>query len=281
MTRTALMAVLVPVAVLAFPRTAPAQEDPAEFFKTYCGACHTIGGGRLTGPDLKDVTARRGRDWLERFIADPPAMIASGDPIATQLQQEASGLLMPALPNLTPALIDQLIDLIEAQSGGAAAHAGATQADARPFTEADVAAGRAIFSGRQRLASGGPACLSCHTVRGVGGLGGGQLAPDLTGASERLGGRQGLTAWLGAPPTPTMRSLFGTRALTPEETDALVAYVENAASQGEPDGRSGLARFMLFGFGLAAAVIFGMDRAWKDRLRSVRRALVERRPKRA
>lgn len=265
------------VTLLGSGAAAPAYaQDAALYFRNNCAACHTIGGGRLTGPDLKDVTARRDRVWLARFIQAPQRVIDSGDAYALRLQQEARGVVMPALPTLTPALIDALLDLIDAESTLPRSQFAGMRVSTRPFTPADVAAGQAIFSGRSRLSAGGPACISCHTVRGVGGLGGGQLAPDLTRVFERLQGRQGLTSWLGAPATPTMQSLFATAALSPEETASLVAYFEHAARQGGQDNRAGLTAFVLLGLGLAAVGLVVMDSAWKDRFRSVRRALVER-----
>src|SRR5690606_2738460 len=45
--------------------------EPAADFKQNCMSCHTVGGGRLVGPDLKDVTERKDREWLTRFILDP------------------------------------------------------------------------------------------------------------------------------------------------------------------------------------------------------------------
>jgi mono/diheme cytochrome c family protein len=263
------------VVALFFLLRAPAAsaQEAAQFFKNNCAACHTIGGGRLTGPDLKGVTARRDRAWLAQFIPAPIKMIESGDPYAIALQKQSYGLVMPTLPALTPALVNFLIDYIEAQSGTAPQPAAPPPA---AFTASDVDAGRALFSGRQRLAAGAPACISCHTVRGVGGLGGGQLAPDLTLVYQRLGARQGLTAWLGAPATPTMQSVFARRAITPAEVAPLVAYFEHSAQQGNPDTGAGLASFAMLGFGAAIIGLVVMDSAWKNRLRSVRRALVER-----
>src|SRR5581483_10324354 len=48
-------------------------QDAAAFFKQNCASCHTIGGGRLTGPDLKDVTARKDRAWFVQFLQGPKA----------------------------------------------------------------------------------------------------------------------------------------------------------------------------------------------------------------
>jgi len=52
-----------------------------------CVACHTIGKGKLVGPDLKGVVGRRGVDWIERWLHDPPGMIAS-DSVAKALRKE-------------------------------------------------------------------------------------------------------------------------------------------------------------------------------------------------
>lgn len=266
--------VTVPLFVLALSGPAAAQ-DAGQFFANNCAACHTIGKGRLTGPDLKDVTTRRDRAWLAKFIPAPIKMIESGDSYALALQKESYGMVMPSLPTLTPALVDGLIDYIESQSQGSGSGQGSGSSFV-PFTTADVDAGRAIFAGRRRLSAGAPACISCHTVSGVGGLGGGTLAPDLTQVSQRLGGRQGLTAWLGAPATPIMQSMFAKRAMTPEEVEPLVAYFEQTAKQGAPAGRSGLGSFAALGLGVAIAGLVVMDTVWKNRFRSVRRALVER-----
>ena len=54
--------------VLAVLAGIAAAQTPTADFKTSCSSCHTIGGGRLTGPDLKDVGKRKDRAWLVRFI---------------------------------------------------------------------------------------------------------------------------------------------------------------------------------------------------------------------
>jgi hypothetical protein len=189
--------------------------------------------------------------------------------------QEARGVVMPAVPGLTPDLAAALLDLIDAESALPKSKFAGIQVSERPFTPADVQQGRLLFSGRARLQSGVPSCMSCHAVRGSGGLGGGRLAPDLTRVYERLQGRKGLAAWLNAPPTPTMQGLLAA-PLQEAELLPLVAYFEDAARKGGDDNRSGAVAFVLLGLGGCVVGLALMDAAWRRRFQSVRRALVSR-----
>lgn len=252
---------------------AAGAEQAADYFRQNCAACHTIGGGRLVGPDLKDVTRRKDRAWLARFLQDPKAMIDSGDAYARRLQQEARGIIMPTLPGMTAARAGELLDYIQAESQASPAQAAAPAVSDKPFTPADVARGRELFLGIRPLASGGPACASCHTLGTPGGLGGGRLGPDLTRVYERLGGRRAMGAWLSAPATPTMQAIFKTQTLQPDEIGPLVAAFEDAARQAPaPAGPS--AGFLLLGFGGMALGLVGLQFGWRRRLRAVRRPLV-------
>lgn len=264
---------LLPLLGLA-PHAARGQEA-ADFFRQNCVSCHTVGGGRLTGPDLKDVTQRKERQWLIEFLQSPQAMMDKGDPYALKLQQEARGVVMPTISGMSPARAQALLAMLDAESKLARSQFAGLQISDRPFTATDVAQGRAIFEGARRLANTGPACISCHTVRGVGALGGGRLAPDLTRVFERLQGRKNMSVWLSAPATPTMGTVFKQQALKPEEILPLVAFFEDAAKRGGQDDSAARLNFFLFGLGGAALALVAMDAAWKRRFRSVRRDLVE------
>jgi len=61
-----------------------------------CSGCHSVGKGKLAGPDLLGVTDRRTPEWLKKFIKDPPAMFGA-DSIADRLVVEAKGAKMPNL----------------------------------------------------------------------------------------------------------------------------------------------------------------------------------------
>jgi mono/diheme cytochrome c family protein len=262
------------VAVVLVLCAAPplAAQSARDYFRQNCTGCHTIGGGRIVGPDLKNVTERRDRAWLTRFLPDPKALIDAGDPIAVALRQESRGVMMPTLPTMTPARVQELLDFLAAESKLPPPVAVTIQ---RPFTSEDVAMGRALFAGSHRLRGGGPPCLSCHTIGGLPPLGGGRLGPDLTLVFERVGGRAGLSAWLGAPATATMQSVFNAVPLQADEILGLAAYFDVAARTGLPADSAGQLNFFMLGMGGAACGLALAGAVWRRRFRGVRRSLVE------
>ena len=252
------------------------SEETIDFFQTNCASCHTIGGGRLTGPDLKGVTERQERDWLVNFILDPKSVLDSGDPYAQELLKEARGVPMPTIPGLSRERAGKLIDLIQAESALEKSRFAGVQLSDRPLTDADVERGRRLFIGGEQFMEGAPACVSCHTLGSIGGLGGGRLGPDLTGAFARLEGRRGLGAWLASPPSKVMQPLFSERPLDSEEILALIAYLRDSATHPEASQGSGNMTFVLAGIGVAAVFMVAFDVLWRRRFRAVRRPLVAR-----
>ncbi len=82
------------------------QKGKDNFTNKGCIACHTIGGGKLSGPDLLGVTKRREEEWLKKWLKSPDTMIYT-DPIAKEMLKE---FFVP-MPNLglTDEEIEQFI----------------------------------------------------------------------------------------------------------------------------------------------------------------------------
>ncbi len=265
------------VVLLPSPLTA---QSPAEFYDQNCAGCHTIGQGAAAGPDLRDVTRRREREWLIRFLLDPDDF--KTDPAIARLIQEAGGLEMPTTDGLTREMAIALLQIIEQRSAsatGASKGAGATEVapyGAPPAaTASDVAAGRDLFTGRARLIAAGPACVQCHDAATLASPGGGRMGPDLTQVHGRLGGTRGLAAWLGTTPTPVMRAVYRSAPLTPDESRLLAAFFEDAAARAPapaPRGRQLIGAAL----SLCLAVIALIGLLGSGRFRGVRSAMVER-----
>jgi cytochrome c2 len=249
-------------------------QDRVDDFRLNCTSCHTIGGGRLVGPDLKNVSERKDRAWLARFIVDPLGVIDSGDAYALKLLEESRGAKMTAVPGMTVDRAMNLLDLIEAESALEKSQFAGIQVSDRPFTADDIETGRRIFLGYDRLANRGAACVSCHSVNGIGVLAGGKLGPDLNAVFERLNGRKGLATWLSAPPTPIMQSIFSDHPVVEDEILPLVAFLADKAVAPPESGQAATLIFILLGMAGTAGALVLCDVLWRNRFRAVRQPLV-------
>jgi len=262
--------------ILVFLPTLANAQDTPDYFRVNCKSCHNIGGGRLTGPDLKDLSKRQeDRQWLIKFLMDPRAMIESGDPYAKKLFEESGNNYMPTPPRITVERAEKLLNLIETESLLDESQFKALQVSTAPFTDADRARGRDIFLGHQQLQKGGTSCVSCHSMHDTPALGGGRLGPDLTNVYDRLKERAVLSAWLRAPATETMQPIFKDHPLLEDEIHALVAYFESTTAERPADSSTSRVAFLLSGLAGAVIGVFFLDAIWKRRFHSVRRSLVE------
>jgi mono/diheme cytochrome c family protein len=259
------------VVLAALPASA---QDPAVFFNANCAPCHSVGGGEQGGPDLKWVTQRHERQWLIRFMLDPDAMVASGDPRAVDMVKHWDGAVMPKVPDLTAPLAEAILQFIDKKSGDGGSSEPSAAPASPPFSEADIARGRALFTGAVRTQQGAPACITCHAAAGEGGFGGGRLGVDLTLVSTRMRGPQGVAKWLEAPPTPMMRAMVRRSPLTPDENRGLTAFFEDVRTR-QPVGPAGqITRVASVGAGGALVAILAMGVVWRNRFRSVRAQLL-------
>ncbi len=238
-------------------------------FDQNCSGCHTIGGGVLIGPDLKDITQQRDPQWIKNFVTNPAQMVAS-DPAAQQLRQ-GFNLTMPTL-GLTADQIDQVVAYL---SNPGAAPAGPTL-PVFPVGVGSSLNGKQEYLGETPLTYGGPACIACHTVGGAALLGGGSLGPDLTHVVQRLG-EQGVAAALQNISFPTMVGPFTNHPLTYQEQADLVAFLKAADSNQAPvaqvlPGSVTVNTLLVFAIGLAGALLlFGLLYAIWLRLNRLRR----------
>jgi mono/diheme cytochrome c family protein len=224
---------LIIIITITLSVTAWAQEPGEQLFQTDCSACHTLGGGRLVGPDLAAVTERRSEEWLEKFIQSSTTLIQSGDAEANAVFEEFSGMTMPDF-SLTNVQIKQILGFIETKSSGQAIVpdeiAGEEPAIAEPASIESVVRGQDMFQGTIRFRNGGPSCNACHDVKNDAVIGGGILAAELTTVFSRMGG-SGVGAILGQAPFPVMQAAYAKNPLTDDEITDLVAFLQDADEQ--------------------------------------------------
>lgn len=271
---TALLAAGLLIGSAGVTRAAPpahSAEKGEALFQQKCAACHTIGKGKLVGPDLQGVGQRVSRDWMERFITAPSQVFAAQDPTALKLLKQFH-IQMPDL-GLSKAAVEALVVYLEGPTEAEHhAAAGESRAAAAPAPAGNPAVGEELFTGRLRLQNGGPECMACHTAAGVGALGGGSVGPDLTHVFRRYG-RAGLASALKTIPFPTMQGVFQNRPLTPTEQADLLAFFDRE-SRKNPSAPASPWSFLWIGLGGFVVLTGTSQLLWSRRLKGVRKPLV-------
>lgn len=255
--------VLILTSVVFAKPLAQTPDGETLFKEKGCNACHTIGGGDLVGPDLAGVTERRTEEWLTRWLSTPDQMLAS-DPDAQAMLAKYNNIPMPNL-GLKP---DEVAALIAYMGGGATS--GGSSAG---LPAGDATSGKAYFVGDKRFKNGGPQCMSCHSVAGLGSLGGGNLGPDLTNSGYAQSDAA-FASFMGAPSTQTMGAIWAKTPLTAQEQADLYAFLSKASvTQREPSALLQIALLSAVG---AAVLIFLAQLTWGKRSKGVRIPMIER-----
>lgn len=208
-----------------------AQGTGEELFNSTCKACHTIGQGKLIGPDLAGINEKREQNWLIRFIRASQKMVSAGDSLAVALFEEYK-IPMPD-NNFTDDEILSILNYIKDTSSGAST-AESPPEKQLPDTSAQIATvsyssdllkkGKALFYGYEKFSNGASPCIACHYIQDASLIGGGKLSFDLTASYGRLG-EAGIQAILTNPPFPAMNVALRNKNLTNDEKKAITAML--------------------------------------------------------
>jgi mono/diheme cytochrome c family protein len=153
------------------------------------------------------------------------------------------------------------------------AHAQESGATAAPA--GDVERGKEYFTGARRFANGGPPCMGCHSVGGIGALGGGALGPDLS----RVPGKavQAILSAKKLPPTmdPIFNPTTGRTPIKPDEVADIGAFITAANTAERPT--SAVGTLLAISVVVAAVLVVLGHLMWRNRANGVRRPMVEER----
>lgn len=253
------------------------QQEGERNFKAFCAACHSIGKGKLIGPDLVDVHKRRTDEWLVEFIKSSQTMIKNGDETAVALFKEYNQSVMPD-PPYSVEQIKSILLYIRSQSPGYAPEPVVAQSEevkepeiptrsVSEATEEEIKIGRMLFAGQNRLSGGGPGCISCHHVRNDKLIGGGLLAKDLTDAFSRMN-ETGIKAILTSPPFPAMKEAYQNSPITDEEAYNLIAFLKLADEDQYGQHARNYKQYFLVAGGIGFLVLLGIySMIWSNRKR--------------
>jgi mono/diheme cytochrome c family protein len=227
---------------------APSLLPGAIIYLQKCTGCHTLGGGNLSGPDLKPTSVWPRTDLRTAIVR-----------------------MEKSVGPMDDAEIEALIDLLLSPEAGSQVEAAQQQkvlSQTAKLEPGSAAVGHALFHGRRSFTNGGLSCSACHAAEGRGG----NLAADLHTSFARLG-ELPLMSSMENPGFPLMRAVYTARPITRQEATHVTAYLESVAGAPAPAAEPPL---HLAGMGLAAAAFAGIAFAYRNRLRGVRARLVAR-----
>ncbi len=224
----------------------PPEDSTAITFMMKCMGCHTLGGGALTGPDLKNS-----QSYPRQTVWD-----------ATKRMEKNVG---PMSDEEVAALTDFLLSpdagaRIEAQRALVSLREAAT------LEPGNAVKGKALFGGHTAFLNGGVACAACHQAGGQGG----NLAASLEDAYTRLG-ELPLMATVESPGFPVMRAIYTVHPVEKQESVHLVKYLETVAE--DPLPPSTMPLHAIGGVG-ALAVLLLLGKATNRRVAGTRRRMV-------
>ncbi len=149
----------------------------------------------------------------------------------------------------------------------------ASPASAVAISSGNAEHGQKLFMGYAHFQNDGPPCMGCHSVGNNGLLGGGVMGPNLTNVTDKLS-QDEIVSFLsnsGAKISPVMKPIFTEHPLTESEQADLIAFMNASVGQTETDKEVIILGISLLG---VAGVIGALGFIYRNRLRSIRRALV-------
>ncbi len=234
-------------------------QDGKALYGGHCAACHGAEGQGIPGaiPPLAGNPRVQDEAYVVRVVRE-----GLSGPV------EVNGVtysgVMPPLPQVSEAEARAIAQYLKGLSGAQAeAKAPASQ------VRGDPALGRALYLGQKALRNGGAPCQACHTVVGVGFLGGGSMGKDLTDAAKRLGGEAGLTGLLQNPAFPVMREAYRGKPLTKAEAAALAAFLVQVSQEVPRPASLYLGRYLVAGLVLLGLLLLYQAVLWQLRPKSL------------
>lgn len=232
-------------------------QDGKALYGQHCAACHGAQGQGVPGaiPPLAGNPRVQDEAYVVKVVREGLSgpLEVHGIPYAG---------VMPPMPQVSEGEANAIAQYLKNLSGTPASLPASR-------VQGDPALGRALYLGSKPLQAGGAPCQACHTVAGLGFLGGGSLGKDLTDAAQRLGGEEGLRALLKTPAFPVMREAYRDRPLTETEAAALAAFLVQVSQEKPRPPSLYLGRFLVGGLILAGVLLLYQAILWQLRPRSL------------
>lgn len=228
------------------------DDKQAELFVLKCAGCHTIGKGKLNGPDLINAASFP----LEDLIQAIKRMQEQVGPMEEgEIRGHASFIKSANVQERITREFERLSKIAEAKLG-----------------PPDVKKGFELFTGKKPFENSGVSCISCHSTREAKGWGGGKLGPPLTDVFKDFSKANLISAIVNSQ-WKVMKDVYKNHPITKQEAVHIVAYLESIKDLKIKKTRP---MFHIVGLGGFLILLGGTAFFYRKRLRSVRNKLRRR-----
>ncbi len=230
-------------------------QDGKDLFEKNCTVCHTIGKGKLVGPDLQGVNSRHDKAWLHKFIKNSQEVIKSGDPVAVKLFQDNNKAIMPSFSQFSDAEIDAILSYIEKWQPEKVEVVSVNVNKKTGFTREEYLRGERLFYGLIPHANGlSINCTSCHNTVTSDTLNWNPSAMDLAGSFMDPKGMN-IYQSMNQPVSPKMEKAHTGIKMTDQEIYYISAFLSHFSTGSMPEYKIFPVRLILF-------IVFAVLMTW-------------------
>jgi cytochrome c2 len=228
------------------------SDRQAELFVLKCAGCHTVGKGKLSGPDLINAASFP----LEDLISAIKRMQEQVGPMEEdEVKGHVSFIKSINVQGRITKEFERISKIAEAK-----------------LEPPDVKKGLELFIGKKPFTNSGVSCISCHSTREAKGWGGGKLGPPLTDVFKDFS-KANLISSIVNSQWKVMKDIYKDHPITKQEAVHIVAYLESIKDL--KIKKIGPV-FHVVGLGGFLILLGGTAFFYRKRLRSVRNKLRRR-----
>lgn len=231
----------------------PAMAQGEDLFKNHCAVCHSIGQGKMTGPDLMNVHEKYEDDWLVKFIRSSQTLIKAGDPLAVKSYNENGKVEMPDFKQLSDADIQSIIEHIRNYDPNAGKPQISDFSDTN-YTDMHIKRGERLFRGLIAFENSKVVCSSCHNTGTLDTLNWNPSVEELAAVYKEKGADY-IYKVLTSPTTKVMSQVHENSKFSEEEIFYIRAYLSHISQHGMEAAKKFPFDFMVFlGLGLLMTI---------------------------
>ncbi len=199
------LSIIIPLAQ-AQVESITVEDKQAKLFVLKCAGCHTIGKGKLTGPDL----IKSSELPIDDLIQAVKRMQEKVGPMEdTEIKGYSDFIKSSNVQERIAKEFERLSKIAEAK-----------------LEPPNPKIGRDLFLGKRPFQNGGTSCNSCHTTKETKGWGGGKLGPPLTDVFKNFS-KANLASAIVNSQWKVMKDVYKDHKITQQESVHLVAYLDS------------------------------------------------------